>query len=203
MSISEVGLLIGQRAGDIEKAREIFTAESRSFVNAVLAGVRRIRSEPWMSPRLRVDVPREIETESKTGYLTSQYARGRVVVRFKKGTNFAAVADVIFGIDYSDEISAFTWQVQLVPGSRYQRIDDLVWNAWRVLPEDSRLPGGLHQDRANTVRFGQRPLSAALSPEVAFSDLKTVLDFIVGADAAFAEACGVEAVGEEVPVSNG
>jgi hypothetical protein len=45
--LSEVSVLIAQRARDIEKAREIFTAEIRAFVNGILAGVRRIRSDPW------------------------------------------------------------------------------------------------------------------------------------------------------------
>ena len=62
--LSDVSMLFGQRAGDLEKAREIFTAEARAFVSGILAGVQRARSDPWTAPRVRIDLPRDIETES-------------------------------------------------------------------------------------------------------------------------------------------
>ena len=58
--LGEASVLIGQRAADLEKAREVFTAEIRNFATGVLAGVRRVRQAPWVTPRLRIDVPREI-----------------------------------------------------------------------------------------------------------------------------------------------
>lgn len=58
-ALSEVSILIGQRARDIEKAREIFTAEIRAFVAGILADVRRIRSDPWITSRVRIDLPRD------------------------------------------------------------------------------------------------------------------------------------------------
>jgi hypothetical protein len=71
-SLSEVSLVIAQRAGDLEKAREIFTAETRAFVTGILGAVRRARSDSWATARVRLDLPREIETEAKsTGYLRS------------------------------------------------------------------------------------------------------------------------------------
>jgi hypothetical protein len=74
-ALSEVSVLIGQRARDIEKAREIFTAEIRAFVNGVLAGVRRIRADPWTTGRVRIDLPRDIEFESKaSSELSNQFA---------------------------------------------------------------------------------------------------------------------------------
>lgn len=196
--LSEVSILFGERAGDLEKAREIFTAEIRSFVSGILAGIQRARSEPWVSPRVRVDIPREIETESKTGYLSSQYASARAQVRFKKGVNFTVVAEVRFGIEFDQSIDAFVWQVALVPAARYQRVDDVLWRLWRAADSEAP-PGAVHQDKANTVRFLQRRIGKDLTAEVSFNDVKRVLEFIVSADAALAEAVGLDAVvGDDV-----
>ena len=191
--LSEVSLLFGQRAGDLEKAREIFTAETRSFVSGILAGIQRARSEPWMTPRVRVDIPREIETESKTGYLSSQYAIARASLRFKRGTNFMVIADIRFGIEFDQASDAFAWQVAVVPASRYQRLDDMLWRQWRASLGGGSLPtGSVHQDKANTVRFVLREVGADLNPEAAFNDVKQVLEFLVSADVAIAEAVGVD-----------
>jgi hypothetical protein len=131
--LSEVSLLIGQRAADLEKAREVFTAETRNFVTGVLAGVRRVRSDPWMTPRLRIDIPREIETEAKsTSSLSSQYAIARASLRFKRGTNFMIVAEIRSGIEFDELGDQFAWQVTLVPAARYQRLDDLLWAHWKL-----------------------------------------------------------------------
>lgn len=195
-SLSEVSLLFGQRAGDLEKAREVFTAETRSFVSGVLAGVARARAEPWVAPRVRVDIQREIETEAKTGYLSSQYALGRAGLRFKKGVNFTVVADIRFGIEYDQTLDAFVWQVTLVPSGRYQRVDDMLWRQWRA--SGNELPAATHQDKANTIRFVQRVLGAEFTAEVAYNDVKTVLEFAMTQDAALAEAVGLDfAAGED------
>lgn len=59
-------------------------------------------------------------------------------------------------------------------------------------------PGATHQDKANTIRFVSRPLSMDLSPEVAFNDVKVVMEFVISADAPLATAVGVDlALGEE------
>lgn len=113
--LSDVTVLFGQRAGDIEKAREIFTAETRNFVSAILAGVQRARKDLWLSSRIRIDFPREIETESKVGYLNNQQAIARTQLRFKKGTKYTVVADVLFGIEFDHESNNFAWQIKLVP----------------------------------------------------------------------------------------
>jgi len=190
--LSEVSVLIGQRAGDLEKAREIFTAETRAFVTGILAGVRRVRSDPWTTPRVRIDVPREIETEAKaTGSMSSQFAIARANLRFKKGTNFMIVAEVRFGIEFDEPTDAFTWQVTLVPAARYQRIDDLVWQRWRTSNTDA-LPPGSVPDKSNTVRFVSRPMDAELTAESAFNDVKCVLEFVLGVDSALAEAIGLD-----------
>jgi hypothetical protein len=57
----------------------------RAFVNGVLAGVRRIRTDPWTTGRVRIDLPRDIEFESKaSSELSNQFAFARVELRFKK-----------------------------------------------------------------------------------------------------------------------
>jgi hypothetical protein len=97
--LSEVSRLFAARAGDLEKAREIFTAETRSYVSAILAAIQRTRGEPWLSARTRIDFPSEIETGAKNGSLANQYASARVTLRFKKGTKFMPVADVVEGAE--------------------------------------------------------------------------------------------------------
>jgi hypothetical protein len=197
--LSEVSVLLGQRAADLEKAREVFTAEIRNFVTGVLAGVRRMRQDPWVTPRLRVDVPREIETEAKvSSALSSQYAVARCNLRFKRGTNFMVVAEVRFGIEFDEGTDQFAWQVTLVPAARYQRIDDVLWAHWKTTIGTNAPPGAAHQDKANTVRFVSRPVAPELTPEGAFNDVKMVLEFVISADTPIATAVGVDlAPGEE------
>jgi hypothetical protein len=192
-ALSEVSVLISQRAKDIEKAREIFTAETRAFVAGILAGVRRIRTDPWSTSRVRLDLPREIETEGKTSVdFSTQFAIGRVAVRFKKGTNFRQVADVRFGVEFDEGADVFAWQATLVPAASYNRIDDVVWHQWRN-QQTGLPPGAKHQDKANTVRFLSRPITPELTAEAAFNDIKQVLEFLLTAEAALAEAVGLDA----------
>jgi hypothetical protein len=140
-----------------------------------------------------LDLPREIECEQRTaGYLSGQYAYARTGVRFKRGTNFVVVADLRFGIEHDDASAGFAWQVTLVPGSRYQRMDDLLWQLWRGSPRPGAPPGVEHIGRSNTIRFAFRSLDSALTPELAFSDVKTVLEFLMIADVALAEAVGLD-----------
>ena len=192
-ALSEVSILIGQRAGDLEKAREIFTAETRAFVSGILAGIRRARSDPWTTSRVRIDIPREIETEAKaTGYVSSQFAIARNDLRFKKETKYLVVAEVRFGIEFDETSSAFAWQVTLVPAARYQRIDDLLWHQWRSTQGDALPPGSIHQGRANTIRFVSRPVGPDLTAEIAFNDVKTVLEFVISAGDPLGEAVGLD-----------
>lgn len=191
--LSEVSVLIGQRARDIEKAREIFIAEIRAFVGGILAGVRRIRTDPWTTGRVRLDLPREIETEAKASSdFSSQFAIARVTLRFKKGTNFRQVADVRFGVEFDDSNDMFAWQVTLVPAAAYNRLDDVVWHHWRNQPAGAPA-GAKHQDKANTVRFTSRRLGDELSAETAFNDVKSVLEFLLSLENALAEPIGLEA----------
>jgi len=191
-ALSEVSILIGQRARDIEKAREIFTAEIRAFVGGLLAGVRRIRTDPWTTSRVRLDLPRDIDTEAKAASdFSSQYAVARAALRFKKGTNFRQIADTRFGIEFDESADLFAWQITLVPAASYNRVDDVVWQQWRI--HQASYVGARHQDKANTVRFVSRPLSAEVTAEAAFNDVKTVLEFLLTAESQFAEAVGLDA----------
>ena len=189
--LSEVSVLIGQRARDIEKAREIFTAEVRAFVNGVLAGVRRIRNEPWTTSRVRIDLPREIEFEARASSdLSNQFAFARVELRFKKGVKFQQIADVRFGIEFDESTGAFTWQVSLVPAAKYNRVDDVIWHQWKA--QASQPPGARHRDKANTVQFLARPLSIELTAETAFNDVKNVLEFLMTTESPLADAVGLD-----------
>jgi len=197
-ALSDISLLIGERAGDLEKGREIFTAESRGFVNNILTGIRHLRSDPWTQARVRVDLPREIDTEPKSaGYLSTQFAFARCVLRFKRGVKFQQIAEVPFGLEFDQALGTFIWQVTLVPAARFQRIDDLVWNQYRTVANSSLLPLANHLVRSNTIRFVQRPLNKELTLEMAFNDVKQVLEFLLSTDGALAEAVGLDPVDDQ------
>ncbi len=190
-TLSEVTILMGARARDIEKAREIFTAEIRTFVRDILTRVRLIRSDPWTTSRVRLDLAKEIETEAKAASdFSSQHAIARVALRFKKGTNFRQIADIRLGIELDEITEVFSWQATLVPAASYNRVDDAVWAQWKVLP--TAYPGATHQDKAHTVRFFSRALSAEVTGEAAFNDVKAVLEFLLTIESSLAEAVGLE-----------
>jgi len=199
--MSDVSLLIAQRAGDLEKAMEIFRGESRSFVKGVLAGIRRTRSEAWTMPRVRIDIPRDIEVEARAATnLTSQVVEARAALRFKKGTVFQHVADAAFGVRFDGTLDQFAWCVELRPATRYPRLDDLVWQHWRTQEAGRNMPGALHQERANAVTFVSRGLTSEVSAEIAFNDAKAVLDFLLAAEVPLGSAVGLDATpGEEQP----
>lgn len=190
-TLSDVSLLIAENAAHLELAREVFTTETRRFVESALEGVRRARSDPWTSGRIRVDLPDDIATESKAvAYLQSQFALARPYLRFKKGTKFVVVGEVPFGIVFDESVNVFAWQISLVPAARYTRLDDVVWRAW--LSAGVSLPAATHQERANTVRFVSRAVSKDLSLDTLFGDVKTVLEFLLGLAEPLAEAVGVD-----------
>jgi hypothetical protein len=190
-TLSEVTTLISERAADLEKAKEVFTAETRAFVSGILGAVRRARSEPWAQGRIRIDLPREVEMDGKSSVsLESPYARCQL--RFRKETTYRHVGDIRFGLEFEEAAGSFVWQIVLVPNSRYSRMDDLVWAQVKTSGENATMPGAVHQTKANTVRFVQRPVNQELSGECAFTDLKQVFEILLGADRALAEAVGIE-----------
>jgi len=196
--LSEVSHLIGQRAGDLEKAQEIFISEIRAFTTGILGGIRRLRSEPWTTPRVRIDIPRDIETESKSsGYLRNQFASARCNLRFKRGTNYQVVGEIRFGIEFDETSDSFSWQISLVPAARFRRIDDTVWAHWRATIGSNAPSSAAHHDKTNTVRFALRPVNQDLTPEIAFNDSKLVLEFMLTADVPLADAVGLDLPDEE------
>jgi hypothetical protein len=199
--LSEVTTLIAERASELEKAREVFSDEIGRFVEGILRDLRLVRKDPWVNSRVRVDVPRDIESAKGSGFLTSHYAIGRPNLRFKKGTTFQSIADVRFGVEFDDITSRYAWVVSLIPSGRFPRLDDGVWYHWRTSMGDSLPPGSMHQEKANTVRFMLRALDAELTRETAYADVKSVLEFLLSADAILASTIGVEFnPGEESPV---
>ena len=52
--LSEVSFLFGQHVWDIEKARGIFTNETRRFVGDLLESIRDDESGPWSRPKVQV-----------------------------------------------------------------------------------------------------------------------------------------------------
>ena len=141
---------------------------------------------------MRLDLPREIETEAKSSIdFSSQFAVARVTIRFKKGTNYRQIADLRFGIEFDEGSDVFAWQLTLVPAASYNRIDDALWHQWRTQHQELP-PGAKHQDKANTVRFLTRPLTSELTAEMAFNDVKQVLEFMLGAEASLADAIGAD-----------
>jgi hypothetical protein len=189
--LSDVTILISQRAGELEKARGVFVAETRAFVASILGAIKRARSEPWAEGRVRIDFPREGEAEGTSAVsLESQFARCQL--RFRKETTFRQVADVRFGIEFEQSNDGFLWQLVLVPVPRYPRLDDLLWDHWRSAAGGSPPPGSAHQVKANTVLFVQRPVTPELTGDVAFNDVKLVLEKLLSAGPAIAEAVGFE-----------
>lgn len=189
--LSDVTTLISQRAGELEKAREVFVAETRAFVASILGEIKRARSEPWVEGRVRIDFPREGEAEGTSAVsLESQFARCQL--RFRKETMFRQVADVRFGIEFEQSNDGFVWQLVLVPAARYPRLDDLLWDHWRSVVGGSLPPGSAHQVKSNTILFVRRPVTRELTGDVAFNDVKLVLERMLGASVAIAEAVGFE-----------
>ncbi len=92
---------------------------------------------------------------------------------------------------FDEQLAAFAWQVTLVPEARFHRIDDALWNLWREAVAQTPLPGAAHQAKANTVRFVQRALDKDVTAELAFSDVKQVLDAVLSADTVLADAVGL------------
>jgi hypothetical protein len=191
--LSEVTILISQRAGDLEKAKDVFATETRLFVSGILGAVKRARSEPWVQGRVRIDLPKEVETEGASAVsLESTFARCQL--RFRKEATYRNVADIRFGVEFEEAVNSFIWQIVLVPHARYPRMDDLLWHHWRAAGGETLAPGAAHQGKANTVRFVQRPVNQELIGENAFGDVKQVLENVLVADRLLAEAVGIDQV---------
>lgn len=195
--LSEVSVLMADRAADLEAAHEVFSVETHEFVRSVLGSLRRIKAEPWVSAKVRIDLPREVDVATRNGVrITDQFAIARAELRFKKGVKFMTVSEISFGIEFDQVLQQFAWRVLLVPASRYLQIDDRVWALWSASGAKAPLPGADHLKKANTVRFVSRKVSNDLSAETAYNDIKMVLDFACATDTA-------NVLGSVVGVDNG
>ena len=58
----------------------------------------------------------------------------------------------------------------------------------------SLLPLATHLVRSNAIRFVQRPLNKELTVEMAFNNVKQVLEFLLSTDTALAEAVGLDPI---------
>jgi len=85
------------------------------------------------------------------------------------------------------------WQIVLVPDGKYRQMDDLIWNHWQSQVGESLPLGSVHQVKLNLIRFVQRPISDELTWDVAFSDVKQVLETLLLTDDQLAEAVGLDA----------
>jgi len=186
MGLSEVSLLYAKRVGDLERAREVFTDDCRAFVDAVLKSVQRVKN--WSQGRVRIDLEKEI-SESKAGYVSSQYTTGSGELRFKReNTSYTTpVADLEFGLRYDKEEDCFVWQVTLLRGGKFRRLDHLLWHRFKdVTPMP---PGARHFERDNVIRFVMRHVDQ-VTPDTAYADVKAAFGFLLGCEAAIADAAG-------------
>lgn len=105
------------------------------------------------------------------------------------------VGDVSFGILYTDadpRMAFFNWQVKLVPGAKYNRLDNAAWAHWQAKWKGDLPQGAGHHARDNTVWFVSRPLNKELRSETAFEDVKCVLDELLATEAEIGHSVGVE-----------
>ncbi|HPH66816.1 MAG TPA: hypothetical protein PLF40_13760, partial [Kofleriaceae bacterium] len=180
------------------RAREYFTVDIRRFVRSVMEQLMLERDSSVTSGRVRIDLNKEIENETKaTSQLTNQFAQATSILRFKKGTkSYSQIAEVRFGIVCGDG-NSFAWQATLVLTSKYHRLDDDLWAQWSQSSAGSTAVGSKHFKKDDTVCFYSRPLSADLTSEVVLGDVNRVLDFLRGGEATIANAIGSDTESDE------
>ena len=178
--LSEVSILFGQHVSDIEKARDIFTAETRRFVSDLLESV---KDEEWSSPKVKIGTENAaLETEEKlTGFISRQYARTSLDLRFKIKVRYVVIAEVQFGVEFDAAAGSFTWRVGLVPESKYQWLDEVVWTEWQK-SKSTLPPGAKHQAKEGAVVFVSRCFGPELTFKVALEDVVSVLKFAQAAE---------------------
>src|SRR5262245_52993452 len=181
--LSEVSILFGQHVSDIERARDIFTAETRRFVGDLLEALGDERAGPWMSPKIQIktkDV--DLENEEKiTGFLSRQYALASLPLCFKMKVKYMPIAEISFGVEFEPGTGSFTWHVRLTPSSRHQWLDELMWAEWQRF-KPTLPPGAKHQAKEGAVVFLSRRFGADLTFKSALEDISEVLKFVVASE---------------------
>lgn len=173
--LSEVSILYGQHVVDVEKAREIFTTETRRFVRDLLASVTDVE---WSSPKVQIRTrDTDLETEERvTSLLTRQKAVAIVDLCFKIKVRYVAISEIKFGVEFDPTGGSFAWRIELAPEGKYQWLDEIVWAEWQksspVLP-----PGAKHLPKEGVVVFVSRRFGPELTSKAGFDDLQGVFNF--------------------------
>lgn len=181
--LSEVSILFGQHVSDIEKARDIFTAETRRFVGDLLEAVGDKGAGPWRTPKVQVKTEdASLETEERvTGFLRNQKALASLDLCFKIRVKFVAIAEINFGVEFDSPAGPFVWRVKLVPESRYQWLDEVIWTEWQK-SKPTLPPGAKHLAKEGAVVFVSRPFGPDLTFKVTLEDVVSVLKFAQAAE---------------------
>ena len=76
---------------------------------------------------------------------------------------------------------SFAWRVELVPESKYEWLDEVMWTEWQkstpTLP-----PGAKHLAKEGAVVFVSRPFGPDLTFKVALEDMEGILKFALAAE---------------------
>ena len=198
--MSEVSIVFGQNVALIEKARDIFTNETRKFIDDILDHVKDEDLGPLSAPRVKIKTTAAtLETEGKlTGNISSQYAVARLDLCFKFRTKFLEIAELRFGIEFDGTTDCFSWQVGLVPASRYQWLDEVLWAEWQRSRQT--LPvGAKHEAKEGAVVFVARPFGPELTNKVACGDVEEVLKFALAAELILVSEFAKQSPDEPVP----
>lgn len=183
IELSEVSILFGQHVSDIEKARDIFTAEIRRFVGDLLGALGSERENTWNSPKVQVKIKdADLENEGKsTSFLSRQYAVASLPLCFKIKVKYMAIAEINFGVEFESETASFAWRIKLVPASRHQWLDELIWTEWQKA-KPSPPPGAKHDPKEGVVVFVSRSFGTDLTFKLALDDVSEVLKFVVASE---------------------
>jgi hypothetical protein len=193
--LSEVSILFGQHVSDIERARDIFTAETRRFVSDLLENINDERSGPWSSPKLQIKTKDgELENEEKiTGFLSRQFAMATLPLCFKMRVKYMPIAEIHFGIEFEASSGSFNWRVRLIPSSRHQWLDEVIWGEWQKT-RDTLPSGAKHEAKEGIVVFISRRFAADLNFKSALEDIQNVLKFIMASEAILVTEFGKQLV---------
>ena len=122
------------------------------------------------------------KTEEKiTAFVSRQYARTSLDLCFKINVKYVIVAEIQFGVEFDAAARSFVWRVGLVPGSKYQWLDEVMWTEWQKA-KPALPPGAEHQAKEGAVVFVSRRFGPDLTFEAALEDVAGVLRFALAAE---------------------
>ncbi len=190
-ALNALSILFAQRAGELDRARAIFLADARTFVEAVRTRLAE-DTESYSKERIRLTIPLEVECEGKAGSIVDQSAVATIDFRFRRRTRFIGIAEVRFGVVYDHKNGRYVWSATLTPNGNYSLVDNVLWRAFR----DAELPkifvSAEPLEKTNAIRFLQRELNSELTADSALSEIKKLLDFLTTTTKELSEAVGAE-----------